>query len=102
GLGVQSKEAARRLATISRRVPAGRQSGWAEEVRRSGTTVARRLSGNGRTERADGMDGSPELVSPGPRPRMGRPILSGVGQAGESRRVEGSHSDSEIHTVKQQ
>ena len=85
GPGVRSKEAAGRLAAIPRREPAGRQPGWTEEIRRSGTAAARRLSGMVRAERPDRRPG---LVSPGPRPRMACPTLSGVGQAGKGCRVE--------------
>ena len=76
---------AARMARISCRESAGRQPGWTEEIRRSRTAAARRLSGDGGTE---GPHSSPGPLLPGPGPRMDCPTLPGLGQTGEGCRVE--------------
>ena len=69
---------------VPRREPAGRQPRGTKEIRRGRTAAARRLSGDAGEERPDRRPGP---VSSGPRPRMGRTALSGLGQAPEGRGV---------------
>jgi tetratricopeptide (TPR) repeat protein len=56
-----------------------------KQLRRSGTAAARRLSGDARPQRPHHR---PRSLPPGTRASMAHPALPGLGQTGQSRRVE--------------